>query len=130
MNKTNRAPTSKPEKKEEVAKLPVELATKNETLKCLVVVKNSLTYFGSKDRKTGLMNWRLTANPKRLFDRLDVIGADASLDQATKDKKVSEAFKSFTSPVPKVSFEAKTEVEQEFKKSESPVAVVAESKTP
>jgi hypothetical protein len=90
------------EKKVEVPKLPVLSATKNDTLKCVVVVEGALTYFGREQvSNRGIWDWRKIysqAQVKKLFEKAEAINADASLDESTKVKKIDEAYKSLASP--------------------------------
>ncbi len=126
MSKQKNTVSSNAEKKEEAPKLPVEVAHRNDTLDCLVVVKGNLTYLGMKDKQTpSVTNWRITYNPKKLIDKVDAITADTALDAPAKKKKILEAYKSFTSPVPKLPFETKLEV---VNISSEPVAPVESPK--
>jgi hypothetical protein len=103
-------PTS--DKKTEAPKLPVKSATKNDTLKCVIVNgDNGMTYFGTESRENkGLWLWRVRySSPAQLFTKIDAIVADETLKPEVKDKKISDAFKSMTSPVKSVPFTHKLE---------------------
>ena len=110
-------------KKEEGPKIPTEIATKNETLKCLIVSKSPLTYFGKDNKETNTKDWRVVYSPerlKKLFDKVDAIVADAAItDPKVRDAKIAEAYKSFTSPIPKVPFQARIEGAVPIEKQEA-----------
>jgi hypothetical protein len=98
-------PTS--EKKNEAPKLPVKPATKNDALKCVIVNgDNGMTYFGSESRENkGVWMWRIRySSPAQLFSKIDAITADETLKPEVKERKISDAFKSMTSPVKSVPF--------------------------
>lgn len=110
--------------KVEVPKGPVEVATKNDTLKCLTATHNGMTYFGvevrTKDGKE--TQWRNCYNVKRIFDKADAINTTEGIDAETKAKKIAEALKSMTNPCPKLPFSTKTESGFDGAKSEAPAA--------
>lgn len=85
-----------------------ELATKNDTLKCIVVCYKNMTYFGTdnpiKDPKAPPKVWRATMKPERLFAKIDAINADEKNTPELKTKKIQEAFKSLTFPQNNVAF--------------------------
>jgi hypothetical protein len=94
-------------KTEAQPKLPVKPATKNDALKCVIVNgDNGMTYFGSESRENkGVWMWRIRySSPSQLFSKIDAIAGDDSLKPEVKERKISDAFKSMTSPVKSVPF--------------------------
>lgn len=98
--------------KEAVASnLPKLEVMKHPSLGMLVGTSGALTYFGVTD-KTGQTKWRLSVNPKKVFDRFEAVCGVEGAGEKEK-KEFQTFFQSATAPVKDLRFQVVVvEVEQ------------------